>query len=490
MSLEQDVTGILEADIFKPASRPEIIKRKGIDTKLIGSGKLPNKYYVTNSNDYYVMKKPGQLDWASEHGMIKKFKDFPEQMRAFNTYDEAIDYVQSLELPETPAENTMNSIFIEDHITGELFHYYILARPNKLPYNFSIESTEYIGFTKKTMEEAGYTFERVNEEIFKPASKEEVAQRLKDAPFSIEKWAEKYNSAILVYGVHYPKLVKRISDLYTRGAKFRVLGFDQDEIPPEKVEQAIQNNQSLGWKLLHYENNYSSGEWIFYKETITEDLFKAATPKDLEKRKSDYIKALGPKFKQLQDLVPEIRRLEEDYKSYAEQGHYSKAEYNDFPTHVSFNIKLSGGGMPEKARKFIEKHGLEDRSDSYYWYEVNNQLSLFGDDLVNTYDFIEKWYQEGRSGGWLVLELSPLEYQNYAEEIMELIIDPTSADVNHLEHELDNGHSLLTKYIKELRKRVIGLGKIENSIAKGVRDVEKHIESEEFWNQFIEDINL
>lgn len=158
--VKESITRLVsEADIFKPASRVDILKRKGINTTLIGSGKLPNKYYVTNSNDYYVMKKKGQLDWASEHGMIKKFKDFPQEMRAFNTYEEALEYTRSITFPEVPTEDTLNSIFIEDHISGEVFHSYILARPHQHPYEYSEEEDENIKFTKETMKEKGYVFE-------------------------------------------------------------------------------------------------------------------------------------------------------------------------------------------------------------------------------------------------------------------------------------------------------------------------------------------
>ena len=82
---------------------------KRISTKQIGDGKLPNKYWVSQSEDYYL-RTGNQLDWASKEG---KFKAESKTLAVFNSYVEALKYADTI---------YDNSIFIEDRLSGELLH--------------------------------------------------------------------------------------------------------------------------------------------------------------------------------------------------------------------------------------------------------------------------------------------------------------------------------------------------------------------------------
>jgi len=125
----------------------------------IGSGKLPNKYYVTGSGDYYMMVKRGTLDWASEQ--LKDFKPKSKKYGVFNTYKEAtaaVDTASASEFGSEPNPAGINTITVEDHLTGELLHYGFVAY-KQAGYRYEIEQFGDTKFTAEKMKQAGQTFE-------------------------------------------------------------------------------------------------------------------------------------------------------------------------------------------------------------------------------------------------------------------------------------------------------------------------------------------
>lgn len=124
-----------------------------ISTKRIGDGKLPNKYWVSISNDYYACHN-GQCDWISDTGWLEvKGKT----IRIFNIYKQALAFVDN-ELPLGIDYNgiRVNSIVIEDRLSGEVYHKcYEIFIPSA---ESSETSTEDITFTKAQMLKQGKQF--------------------------------------------------------------------------------------------------------------------------------------------------------------------------------------------------------------------------------------------------------------------------------------------------------------------------------------------
>jgi len=138
-----------------------------IDTTKIGSGELPNKYYVTVSSDYMVETEPATYNWASDQGLIKA-QGFPSVEKVFDTYKEARAYAEELmdELsPEEPHEDGFNSIAIEDHLSGEVFSAGLYAKKVTNPYKYYIDYHEDVGFTKNEMEKQGEVFENLRKKF-------------------------------------------------------------------------------------------------------------------------------------------------------------------------------------------------------------------------------------------------------------------------------------------------------------------------------------
>lgn len=87
----------------------------------VGDGKLPNKYWVSISNDYYYHNKTDDgssvLDWASDR---EKFKVKGKTLAVFDSYQKAKDLFDSVELGSIKDGIQINMVEIEDRFTGQL----------------------------------------------------------------------------------------------------------------------------------------------------------------------------------------------------------------------------------------------------------------------------------------------------------------------------------------------------------------------------------
>jgi len=131
-----------------------------ISTKQIGDGKLPNKYWVSVANDYYISNKDGDLEWASE---TVGFKSFGKTVAVFSTYTEAMDraiYIIANNLTEpldgiAPSKDDIHSVFIEDRFSGQIYEY-VLTKEIRIVYEpMEIKDTK---FSKEAMEKLGVEF--------------------------------------------------------------------------------------------------------------------------------------------------------------------------------------------------------------------------------------------------------------------------------------------------------------------------------------------
>ncbi len=124
----------------------------------VGSGKEPNKYVVTGTGDFFVESGPG-MEWAS--GEMPDFDtNTSEDFGTFDTYPEAIrelDRQAEGNFGSEPEEGKINTIFIEDHISGIIFQYGFSAYKEDTKwhkgYTFELEPWD---DTKFTSDRLGY----------------------------------------------------------------------------------------------------------------------------------------------------------------------------------------------------------------------------------------------------------------------------------------------------------------------------------------------
>ena len=128
-------------------------------THQIGDGKFPNKYWVSYTNDYYYYQD-GVYNWASEElefepdgkTVQKTYDTFTDALAKANEYIAKIN--QDLDYSVPPKKNQINTVFVEDRLSGEVFMAGIYYRDGRVTYDQSIDT----GYTQGRMKEGGYTF--------------------------------------------------------------------------------------------------------------------------------------------------------------------------------------------------------------------------------------------------------------------------------------------------------------------------------------------
>ena len=136
------------------------VVRRNPPTTQIGDGKLPNAYWVSASNNFYICEN-GTCNWADEK---LKFKVTGKTIAKFKTFAEALNYIDSHStVSEEPTEDKYNSYFIEDRLSGQIFEQAVYAYPKtkgmlKGGYRTEVENHTETAFTEKKMAEKGYQF--------------------------------------------------------------------------------------------------------------------------------------------------------------------------------------------------------------------------------------------------------------------------------------------------------------------------------------------
>lgn len=113
-----------------------------------------------------------------------------------------------------------------------------------------------------------------------------------------------------------------------------------------------------------------------------------------------------------------------------------------------FNIKIQKMNIPRGARRLFDSDVIDSTVQSTF----RQALIEFTDQLQSQFHWLRRWSQEGRSGGWLVLE-------------------PEQAV-------LDNPDVTLSV----LRKRLKDLEKIDRWVREAKKELVRALESEEAWN--------
>lgn len=133
------------------------------------------------------------------------------------------------------------------------------------------------------------------------------------------------------------------------------------------------------------------------------------------------------------------RELEKEFDRYLSHRLRGQEAYE-------FNIKVGRIDIPNAARRNLDEDVINDSVASF----MAQSLKEFAEELQRAYPWIHNWHQEGRSGGWLVLE------PDYGI--------------------LDKETGLVT-----LRQRLKDLERIAKQVKEGVRGVERTLESDEYW---------
>ena len=126
--------------------------KKKVSTIQIGDGKLPNKYWVSVSEDYLYEESPGSWSLASDRGGPDANPE-GKTLAVFPTYAEARELFDSIPIGELTQGVLVRSKTIEDRITGE-----VAEETSREVVRLEAFGTEDLSFTKAVMGEAGVDF--------------------------------------------------------------------------------------------------------------------------------------------------------------------------------------------------------------------------------------------------------------------------------------------------------------------------------------------
>lgn len=245
------------------------------------------------------------------------------------------------------------------------------------------------------------------------------------------------------------------------------------------------------------------------KSLMEADIFKAPTPQNLANRKAhqeaeslkqnaERLAKAGPKFTKLMEFAAQAKDADDQYIRLCENeflGNYGRRGDNDRPTKISFSIKIYGQGIPDDVREKLDKYGSIFMEDAYSTMQEDMQSSLIDfmdgpEGLMNRYKFITGWSQEGRSGGWLVLEIEDV---NDSYDINNLLDSEFYTSENALDtveeyESFEYTHYIkkFADYIRAVTRRMKDLTSIEARIEKGKRGIVRWFASKDYWDNFFE----
>ena len=127
-----------------------------ISTKQIGDGKLPNKYWVSISEDYYYYQPDKDGAYLTWLGDLDLFEPKGKTIQVFDTYQEAREFVEDIIFDYAHDDIHVNSIFIEDRLSGQVFEKVKAFSPEHGQINTFHEDD--VEFTRKEMEKRGESF--------------------------------------------------------------------------------------------------------------------------------------------------------------------------------------------------------------------------------------------------------------------------------------------------------------------------------------------
>lgn len=126
-------------------------------SELIGSGKLPNRYYVVASNTFAASPENDNVygdAWdVPEFREIIGKADAGKAIGQFDTFPEAFDAWRKVydAIPEEPTKGQFHMVTIEDHISGVIYTGSLYATKKKWGWVFDKQEDDDTSFTSKTL---------------------------------------------------------------------------------------------------------------------------------------------------------------------------------------------------------------------------------------------------------------------------------------------------------------------------------------------------
>ena len=87
------------------------LEKQALACEMVGDGQLPNKFFVTTSPRILEVHDFGELN----HALLDGFSEEDSETEVFETYEEAKQYFESLELDHYAG---VGQILLEDRLTG------------------------------------------------------------------------------------------------------------------------------------------------------------------------------------------------------------------------------------------------------------------------------------------------------------------------------------------------------------------------------------
>lgn len=104
----------------------------------------------------------------------------------------------------------------------------------------------------------------------------------------------------------------------------------------------------------------------------------------------------------------EKERLEKQFYHY--RARHQRDEQQG-PEGYEFNIKMYRINVPDIVREIRSQDGISDRIQN----EQGDRLLYFAEEMKETYPWISRWGQAGRSGGWLFFTTEESVLTDYGE---------------------------------------------------------------------------
>lgn len=138
-----------------------------------------------------------------------------------------------------------------------------------------------------------------------------------------------------------------------------------------------------------------------------------------------------------------FEELKDEYNKHWRSRHESTEDGKEA---YDFNIKIQKIWIPEKVRQVHSEQVIQEKYDE----RARAAFEDFSDLIRNDYDWIGAISQQGRSGGWLVIETE----------------DPAFVEGEPL---------------RLPRKRIMALRQIYEDLKKAKQDFVKELEDQQFW---------
>jgi len=150
-------------------AKKKLTEAEKLARKIVGDGKLPNKYFVVVSNHWLIVKKRGKYTFTvgSDELFEGKYKGESETFGPYDTYKEAWDKLNEEMIGFVPpTENGYCSGYIDDRISGEIASCECVQFTKKFRNDifkikiplFEFETRQDYQFTKDEMEKRGKVF--------------------------------------------------------------------------------------------------------------------------------------------------------------------------------------------------------------------------------------------------------------------------------------------------------------------------------------------